>query len=168
MERAFAALNSTAGTAQHQMIQQFCRRAALRMHNAFATHFCEITKQQDRALAQTALNAKVNGTNDARRAANLTQLLEVTTTITTNLQRTNVGTLPATGTLNQTVGELTVGELLSNKVLKPVKHCLRCKARKLADMKTKTCLMHVMHISQAEIVRCPPIFCKTQSHSGTG
>jgi len=75
VERAFAALNSTAGTAQHQMIQQFCRRAALRMHNAFATHFCEITKQQDKALAQTALNAKVNGTNDARRAANLTLVL---------------------------------------------------------------------------------------------
>ena len=54
MERAFLGLSCTTGTAQHQMVQQFCRGTALSTYNS--------------AVDQYYLNGKANNVKDKEEA----------------------------------------------------------------------------------------------------
>jgi len=153
VERAFAGLNSNAGTLRRQMMQQFARGSALSGFDAGVTQLAAPARLQAVPSAQAAVNAD-NGTDVARaqRLANHLAAVQALTDITVlDLQALGAAVVDA-------VIQDMVAVLFPTKILQRVNRHLRREARKPVDMGIRTCLMHIIRINSQEIARLPPNF----------
>ena len=158
VERAFTGLNCTSGTAQHQMLQQFCRGTALSTYNNQVHQLYLTGKNNDVKEKEDAVKA-----DDGTDAARLANLQAAVTTAENKTQEEYLadgddGRFMVDQALNHM---MTV--LLPNKILQRVKRYLRREARKPYDMDVKTYYMHIQRINGEEILKLPPKFEKDQS-----
>ena len=158
VERAFVGLSCTTGTAQHQMVQQFCRGTALSTYN--------------NAVDQLYLNGKANDikAQKMRSKPMMAQTHRVSLIFKRQLslpKRKLKKSIWQTSEMDIIMVEQALNHmmttLLPNKILQRVKRYLRREARKPYDMDVKTYYMHIQRINGEEIPHLPPNFEKDQS-----
>jgi hypothetical protein len=161
VDRALVGLNSTTGTDQHHMMQQFARGTALSTYNANVASTFNSTKDMLAKHKQTQIDEDARDNAGGNAAALRAELATINAyTQTDVLALAQSGPVVVVAAIN-----LTMANLMPTKILQRVKRYLRREARKPVDMTVRQYLMHVLRINGEEIPRLPPNFDATQSLS---